>query len=122
MIITCTECKKQFVVPDEAIPAEGRIVQCSSCSNEWKQLPVKKPKIVKAVTSLPTKKTIQPAKKKSVKKSTGLAPYSKEYMQQKWGTTVQDYATEKGLSKKTKVKQKVQKQEILGFCEILEKR
>ena len=118
MIITCTECKKQFVVPDKAIPAEGRIVQCSSCSNEWKQLPVKKPKIVERVTALPTKKTTQPTEKKSVKKSTGPVPYSKEYMQRKWGTTVQNYAKEKGLSKKTKAKQKIQKQKTVKETKI----
>ena len=41
MIITCTKCEKRFVVPDNAIPAEGRTVQCSACSNKWKQLPIK---------------------------------------------------------------------------------
>ena len=65
MIITCTECKKRFEVPDNAIPVEGRVVQCSSCSNEWKQFPLKKPEIVKKTTSFSTKKTIQPIKKKT---------------------------------------------------------
>ena len=40
MIITCTACDKKFVVPDNAIPASGRTVQCSSCSNQWKQFPI----------------------------------------------------------------------------------
>ena len=65
MIITCTECKKRFEVPDNAIPAEGRIVQCSSCSNEWKQFPIKKPEIVKKTTVFSAKKTAQPIKKKT---------------------------------------------------------
>ena len=102
MIITCKECKKRFEVPDNAIPAEGRVVQCSSCSNEWKQLPIKKTEIVKKTTTFSAKKTIQPIKKKIAKKSTGPIPYSKEYMKQKWGTSVQSYAVEKGLSKKVK--------------------
>ena len=77
MIITCTECKKRFEVPDNAIPVEGRVVQCSSCSNEWKQFPLKKPEIVKKTTSFSTKKTIQPIKKKIVKKSKGPVPTQK---------------------------------------------
>ena len=110
MIITCTECKKRFEVPDNAIPVEGRVVQCSSCSNEWKQFPLKKPEIVKKTTSLSTKKTIQPINKKTEKKNKGPIPYSKDYMQQKWGTSVQNYAVTKGLSKKTPKPRKPQKQ------------
>ena len=83
MIFTCTECKKRFEVPDNAIPAEGRIVQCSSCSNEWKQFPIKKPEIVKKTTVFSPKKTSQPIKKNTVKKRKDHVPYSKECMQQK---------------------------------------
>ena len=36
------------------------------------------------------------------KKSKTPVPYSKEYMQQKWGTSVQSYAVQKGLSKNSK--------------------
>ena len=120
MIITCTECKKQFVVPDAAIPAEGRTVQCSSCSNEWKQFPVKKPEIVKKTTAFSAKKTTQPIKKKIVKKSKGPVPYSKAYMQEKWWGTVQSYAAQKGLSKKIKKipqPKKLQKQKPIQTME-----
>ena len=120
MIITCTECKKRFEVPDNAIPAEGRIVQCSSCSNEWKQFPIKKPEIVKKTTVFSAKKTTQPIKKKTVKKSKGPVPYSKEYMQQKWGGTAQSYAVQKSLSKKiNKIPQskKLQKQKSIQAME-----
>ena len=109
MIITCTECKKQFVVPDRAIPAEGRIVQCSSCSNEWKQFPLEKSKVVNKTTSFSVKKTPSTKKRKTTKKINAPVPYSKEYMKQKWGTTVQNYAVEKGLSKKTKQLKKPKK-------------
>ena len=105
MIITCTECKKQFVVPDNAIPAEGRTVQCSSCSNEWKQLPVKKPDTIRKTVPFSVKKTPVPTSKRK-----GPVPYSKEYMKEKWGTTVQNYAVEKGLSKKISKTKKSQKQ------------
>ena len=30
---------KKFVVPDQAISQIGRIVQCGSCGNKWRQFP-----------------------------------------------------------------------------------
>tara|TARA_B100000945_G_C20156583_1_gene491124 strand:+ start:74 stop:619 length:546 start_codon:yes stop_codon:yes gene_type:complete len=101
MIITCTECKKQFVVPDKAIPAEGRTVQCSSCSNEWRQFPLKEARVAKTEEVIVERKKPSPIKKKVPKKSKGPVPYSKEYMQQKWGSSLKSYAVEKGLTKKT---------------------
>ena len=41
MILSCNSCEKKFVVPDQAITAAGRTVQCGSCGNKWKQFPVK---------------------------------------------------------------------------------
>ena len=93
MIITCTKCEKRFVVPDNAIPAEGRTVQCSACSNKWKQLPIKEGKS-------PVKAQPISVKKKKTKKRKMPAPYSKDYMKQKWDVTVQDYAQKEGLTKK----------------------
>ena len=119
MIITCTECKKQFIVPDAAIPAEGRIVQCSSCSNEWKQMPVKPSSTVKKATSFATKKITSKTIKKKAKDKDPV-PYSKEYMQQKWGSSVQNYAVEKGLSKKNKnviPGKKMKKQNVIKTTE-----
>ena len=40
MILICNSCDKKFVVPDQAISAAGRMVQCGSCGNKWKQFPV----------------------------------------------------------------------------------
>ena len=40
MILGCNSCEKKFVVPDNAISATGRLVQCSSCGNKWKQFPI----------------------------------------------------------------------------------
>jgi predicted Zn finger-like uncharacterized protein len=94
MIITCTKCEKRFVVPDNAIPAEGRTVQCSACSNKWKQLPIKE-------SESPVKAQSISVKKKRTKKRKMSAPYSKDYMKQKWGITVQDYARKEGLTKKS---------------------
>ena len=41
MILSCNSCGKKFVVPDQAITSSGRMVQCGSCGNKWKQFPVK---------------------------------------------------------------------------------
>ena len=51
MIINCNSCGKKFVVPDQAITSSGRMVQCGSCGNKWKQYPKneeKKPPIKKS--------------------------------------------------------------------------
>ena len=42
MILSCDSCEKKFVVPDNAISAAGRLVQCSSCGNKWTQFPIDK--------------------------------------------------------------------------------
>ena len=42
MILSCNSCDKKFVVPDSAISASGRMVQCGSCGNKWKQFPLNK--------------------------------------------------------------------------------
>ena len=92
MIIECNVCEKKFNVPDSAIMSSGRLVQCSSCGNKWTQYPTK------------TKKNINPAflpkktqAKKPSKKKGGAEPYSKEYMQQKWGTSFQKNIPTKNL-------------------------
>jgi len=100
MIIQCTACEKKFSVPSSAITASGRLVQCSSCGNKWTQYPVESEtkesitKTVSAPRNIPVKKT--------AKKRKGPAPYSKEYMKEKWGTSAKSYASDKGLSKKNK--------------------
>ena len=59
MIIICKSCNKNFNVPQNAIPKEGRLVQCSSCGNKWVQFPEVSKKV-------DTKKSIKPV---SVKKT-----------------------------------------------------
>ena len=93
MIIQCTACEKKFSVPDSAITASGRLVQCSSCGNQWTQYPVKTKKSTAKPVFIPTNIPV----KKTVKKKKGPDPYSKEYMKQKWGTSIQSYALDKGL-------------------------
>lgn len=37
MILSCPECKTQFLLPSTAIPVEGRKVRCSNCQHIWHQ-------------------------------------------------------------------------------------
>lgn len=39
MLLTCPTCSTKYQVPDGSIPAEGRKVRCTSCSNVWHQKP-----------------------------------------------------------------------------------
>jgi predicted Zn finger-like uncharacterized protein len=39
MILTCPNCGTQYVVKDDAIPAEGRQVRCAACKHSWHQDP-----------------------------------------------------------------------------------
>jgi len=46
MIIQCKSCARKFAVKDNAIPKEGRSVQCGYCSVTWHQMPISSPKEV----------------------------------------------------------------------------
>ncbi len=55
MIIQCKSCSRKFIVKDNDIPDNGRMVQCGYCSSTWHQMPnlaqtkiSKKTKITKA--------------------------------------------------------------------------
>tara|TARA_Y100001958_G_C21014352_1_gene393250 strand:+ start:77 stop:610 length:534 start_codon:yes stop_codon:yes gene_type:complete len=102
MILSCNSCGKKFVVPDNAITASGRMVQCGSCGNKWKQFPLKEIAEKKA-TSNPKPKKIQtpkttnkinkiskPKKIKStvVKKQREISLYSPEYLAKKHGIKI----------------------------------
>ena len=58
MILSCNSCDKKFVVPDNAIGASGRLVQCSSCGNQWKQFPVEIAKKKEIISKPVIKQTI----------------------------------------------------------------
>ena len=101
MILTCTSCDKKFVVPDSAITASGRMVQCGSCGNKWKQFPVKVIKKTQSVST--TKKTIsktrqiqqnihnpKKAKKSSIRKTREINLYSPEYLAKKHGISLDE--------------------------------
>ena len=114
MILTCNSCGKKFVVPDNAITASGRMVQCGSCGNKWKQFPIKitKPQSTsqqKKVASKPQpirQKIQKPkkVKKTTQKKSREISLYSPEYLAKKHGIKINESQSVKGISKKEKVK------------------
>lgn len=35
ILVNCPQCSAQFRVPAHAIPREGRVLKCSSCSHKW---------------------------------------------------------------------------------------
>ena len=115
MILTCNSCGKKFVVPDSAITASGRMVQCGSCGNKWKQFPkgeVKKTQSIarpKKVISRPRpvqQKIQKPkkVKKTAPKKTREISLYSPEYLAKKHGINIKDTQTVKEISNKEKSK------------------
>ena len=40
MIVSCESCSRKFVVRDQDIPSQGRMVQCGYCSVTWHQMPI----------------------------------------------------------------------------------
>ena len=111
MILTCNSCGKKFVVPDSAIPASGRMVQCGSCGNKWKQFPVSevtnpqkisrpqkivsKPRPVQQKIQKPKK-----VKKTTSKKTREISLYSPEYLAKKHGIQINDTKSVKNIGKK----------------------
>ena len=111
MILICNSCNKKFVVPDNAITASGRMVQCGSCGNKWKQFPerepqktqsiigsqkiARKPRIVKQVLQKPKSN-----KKIPVKKQREISLYSPEYLAKKHGINISDTKLTKVTKKK----------------------
>ena len=112
MILTCNSCGKKFVVPDSAITASGRMVQCGSCGNKWKQFPVgevensqsiARPKKM-ASRPQPVQQKIQKTKKvkkTSVRKPRDIDLYSPEYLAKKHGIKLSEDV--KPILSKTKV-------------------
>ena len=109
MILTCNSCGKKFVVPDNAITASGRTVQCGSCGNKWKQFPpqnLKKETIIDKKISPAVKKSITKIpkpKSKKVKKPREINLYSPEYLQKKHGISLNNVETNKKLVSVKKV-------------------
>ena len=101
MILSCNSCEKKFVVPDQAITAAGRMVQCGSCGNKWKQFPIKneieessfvRKNIIRETAKSPK---ISKPKKKKAKKSREIDLYSPEYLQKKHGISLNNVTASK---------------------------
>ena len=96
MIISCNSCEKKFVVPDKAITSEGRVVQCGSCGNKWKQYPKNEEKItpikIKKNKKIPdiSQTKIPKLKKKISKKKREIDLYSPEYLAKKHGINLNE--------------------------------
>lgn len=110
MIITCNCGEKKFTLPDNSIPAAGRMVQCGFCGLKWKQFPVNDLKETqpvasanKVVSRIPKtqQKTQAPKKDKKtkVRKSREIDLYSPEYLAKKHGIKLSDDNYKKTLSK-----------------------
>ena len=111
MILTCNSCGKKFVVPDSAITSSGRMVQCGSCGNKWRQFPtgeiktnqpiapspkiISKPKRIKQTTQKPKK-----IKKATIKKPREISLYSPEYLAKKHGISINETKNEKIIKNK----------------------
>ena len=109
MILSCNSCEKKFVVPDNAISAAGRLVQCSSCGNKWTQFPIDqkiKPKEKISKIKSPSKKIQSFAKKtkRKIKKKTGPDLYSPEYLAKKHGIKIDSKPDLKSKTTKDKTK------------------
>ena len=115
MILTCNSCGKKFVVPDNAITASGRMVQCGSCGNKWKQFPegeiqktqsISRPQKVVSKPQLVQQKIHKPKKAKKIapKKSREISLYSPEYLAKKHGIKINDTQTVKKNNRNEKDK------------------
>ena len=113
MILTCNSCGKKFVVPDNAITASGRTVQCGACGNKWKQFPDNETKKTKPTAStqkvIPSSPKIQQkiqtprkTKKSKARKSREIDLYSPEYLAKKPGIKLSN-----DLNKKTSPENKI---------------
>ena len=96
MILSCNSCGKKFVVPDSAITAVGRTVQCGSCGNKWKQFPVNQINNTEPISNIkkiasepkqvqPKRQKAKKVKKTSVRKPREIDLYSPEYLAKKHG-------------------------------------
>ena len=108
MILTCNSCGKKFVVPDSAITASGRTVQCGSCGNKWKQFPLNEAnkkqsvssnqrKVSKPIKAQQNIKKSKKVKKNNIKKPKEISLYSPEYLAKKHGINLNETKIKKNI-------------------------
>ena len=99
--------KKKFVVPDQAISQIGRIVQCGSCGNKWRQFPSNNEKKIIRATNENKKNVIKKNKiykKRSTKKKREIELYSPEYLAKKHGIHLNNINTKDSINNKASKK------------------
>ena len=109
MIITCNCGLKKFSLPDNSIPAAGRMVQCGTCGLKWKQFPLNEIDNSEPISNIkniaPKPKQVQPkrqkAKKNASRKPREIDLYSPEYLAKKHGIKLSEDV--KPILSKTKV-------------------
>ena len=115
MIITCNCGEKKFTLPDNSIPAAGRMVQCGFCGLKWKQFPVgdveKTQSIARPNKVVSRTQPVQPKiqkpkkiKRTAPKQTREISLYSPEYLAKKHGIKINDVHPEKKISKQEKGK------------------
>ena len=107
MIINCNSCEKKFVVPDQAISQIGRMVQCGSCGNKWRQFPSNNEKKIIRATNENKKNVIKKNKiykKRSTKKKREIELYSPEYLAKKHGIHLNNINTKDSINNKASKK------------------
>ena len=111
MILNCNSCGKKFVVPDNAVTAAGRLVQCGSCGNKWKQFPMNEnkssKKVLKAQKSVSEPRPIQEKKqkiektqKRAKRKPREINLYSPKYLAKKHGIKLNENVEKKSSKEK----------------------
>ncbi len=116
MILNCNSCGKKFVVPDQAITSEGRLVQCGSCGNKWKQFPnVSKKTSINIKQSKPKKITkVIKNKTRGERKPRDISLYSPEYLAKKHGIKLDG-----NINETHKNKNKNKTKDSLGFYNLI---
>lgn len=71
MIVTCSACQTQYVLPENAIGPKGRTVKCANCGYSWRQAPI-------TVTEIDLSPTPQPV---DIKQDTEQTPPIQEATQ-----------------------------------------
>ena len=107
MIINCNSCEKKFVVPDQAISQIGRIVQCGSFGNKWRQFQSNNEKKIIRATNENKKNVIKKNKiykKRSTKKKREIELYSPEYLAKKHGIHLNNINTKDSINNKASKK------------------
>ena len=67
MIISCEKCNKKFELDINLIPETGRLLQCGSCSHQWKYKPERKKNNINQIKVL--KNEVKNTETKIIKKT-----------------------------------------------------